>query len=249
MSLAADRASRGWITIDGTPALRCWWSPAAARDRVVLVLPEVFGVNEWVRGVADHIANVGVCALAMPLFARTAPELDLGYSDVELAKGRRHKEATSADQIQADAAMAIAWLQQMTAANPDPPSVIVVGFCFGGHAALLTAALPQVSATLSFYGAGISHSRPGGGPPSLELLSQIRGQFTYICGNTDPLIPVSERTAIASAIALADPSAKRLRYIEVTGACHGFMREERSTFDAKAATIGWQLIDKQLTRR
>ena len=139
MLLAADRASRGWITIDGTPALRCWWSPAAARDRVVLVLPEVFGVNEWVRDVADHIASVGVCALAMPLFARTAPELDLGYSDVELAKGRRHKEATSTDQIQADAAMAIAWLQQMAAAKPDPPSVTVVGFCFGGHAALLTA--------------------------------------------------------------------------------------------------------------
>ena len=76
------------------------------------MLPEVFGLNGWVRGVADRIARSGTPALAMPLFARTAPQLELGYSDADLAEGRRHKDATSTEQILADAAVAISWLQQ-----------------------------------------------------------------------------------------------------------------------------------------
>ncbi len=73
-----------WIVIkEGAVPLRCWWSkPSQDRDeiveepnRVALVLPEIFGVNNWVRSVADRLATRGIPALAMPLFSRTAPEL------------------------------------------------------------------------------------------------------------------------------------------------------------------------------
>ena len=40
-----------------------------------------------------------------------------------------------------------------------------VGFCFGGHLALLAATLPAIGATCAFYGARVSSFRPGGGPP------------------------------------------------------------------------------------
>ncbi|WP_414026623.1 hypothetical protein [Cyanobium sp. ATX-6F1] len=39
-----------------------------------------------------------------------------------------------------------------------------MGFCFGGHAALLLATLPAVVASCDFYGAGVATGRPGGGP-------------------------------------------------------------------------------------
>ena len=71
------------------------------------MLPEVFGVNGWVRSVADRLAAAGVPALALPLFARTAPGLDLSYSDQDLAEGRRHKDATTVDQIFADVSVAM----------------------------------------------------------------------------------------------------------------------------------------------
>ena len=63
------------------------------QKRVIIVLPEVFGVNGWVRSIADRLAAAGVPALAMPLFARTAPGLDLSYSDQDLAEARCHREA------------------------------------------------------------------------------------------------------------------------------------------------------------
>ena len=90
-----------WIVINRNFApLRCWWNdPQQESNYVVLILPEVFGVNTWVRRVVDRLALGGVPSLAMPLFARTAPELDLGYSEKELVEGRRYKELTTTNEI------------------------------------------------------------------------------------------------------------------------------------------------------
>ena len=76
------------------------------------MLPEVFGVNAWVRSVADRLAAQGIPALAVPLFARTAPELELAYETSDLAQGRAHKDATTASQILSDVSAAITWLQR-----------------------------------------------------------------------------------------------------------------------------------------
>ena len=98
--------SSGWVDLaNGAVPLRCWWaSQKAANDidskslinRVYIVLPEVFGVNAWVRSVADRLAAQGHPALALPLFSRTAPDLELAYDASDLAEGRRHKDAPPA---------------------------------------------------------------------------------------------------------------------------------------------------------
>ena len=202
------------------------------------MLPEVFGVNGWVRSVAARLAEDGVPALAVPLFARTAPELDLAYSPDELAEGRRHKDATTTAQILSDVAGAITWVQRQCPGV----EIAVVGFCFGGHAALLAATLPEVSCAFDFYGAGVSRMRPGGGPPSLGLLPQVQGKLVCLCGTADALIPVEDRAAIRAALLAQDPAAERLRYVELEGADHGFMCEPRSSFDATASAQGWRLL-------
>ena len=78
----------------------------------MIVLPEIFGLNRWVRGVADRLSSAAVLALEMSLFALTAPGLDLSYSEQDLAEGRRCKYATTADQILSDVSIAMAWLQK-----------------------------------------------------------------------------------------------------------------------------------------
>ena len=114
--------SPGWVELaNGVVPLHCWWAPSQVSangidtksliKRVYVVLPEVFGVNAWVRSVADRLAAQGYPALAVPLFSRTAPDLELAYDASDLAEGRRHKGATTSEQILADVAAAVSWFR------------------------------------------------------------------------------------------------------------------------------------------
>jgi carboxymethylenebutenolidase len=256
---AAIAIQAGWVTIGPAPAgasglltgpaggvpLRCWWArpreqaPLAA----VVVLPEVFGVNGWVRSVADRLAAAGFAALALNTMARTAADLELDYDAAGLDLGRQHRDAVTASGFMADLAASVAWLR----AQPDLASVPIgcVGFCFGGHLALLAATDAAIQATCAFYGARVSSFRPGGGPPSLELVPQIPGRLWCFLGDQDPLIPPAEITAVAAALTAAnggqpaDSPGARHRLLLAPGAGHGYMCEARADFSPEAARAGW----------
>lgn len=242
--------------IEPQPGVRCWWAlPVDAAGRpvapraAVLVLPEVFGVNAWVRSVADRLAAEGYAALAWPIFWRTAPDLDVGYDDVGLAAGREHRDRLSAEQFLADARAAVAWLQSQPGLEGRP--VGCVGFCFGGHLAMLAATLPQIVATADFYGARVSSFRPGepaagDGPcsaPTLDAVPQISGELLCLCGDRDPLMPPEEIAAIRAA--LKPPHRLEL----LAGAGHGFMCEARADYHPEAAAAGWRALLDLFGRR
>jgi len=224
----------GWQEL--SPPLRGWWvRPADRAPRgAVLVLPEVFGVNGWVRSVAERLAGYGYAALALPIFFRTAPDLDVGYDAAGLEEGRRHRDQLTAAQFLDDARAAIAWLQAQPGLEQRP--VGCVGFCFGGHLALLAASLPEVAATCDFYGARVSTDRPGGGPPTLTVVPQISGKLLCFCGDHDPLMPPEEQAAIRAALAASGQPP----LIVAAGAGHGFMCEARADFHPAAAAEGWR---------
>ena len=230
------------------PLMRAWWARPSHRAprAAVLVLPEVFGVNGWVRSVAERLAQQGYAALAISTFWRTAPELDLGYDADGLAAGREHRDHVSAEQLLADAAAAAAWLRQAHAAEglADRP-LGCVGFCFGGHLAMLAATLPAIAATCDFYGARVASFRPGGGPPTLEVLPQIPGRLWCFRGDADPLIPAADNAALAEALTAANggvdcrsPQARH-RLLLAPGAGHGYLCEARADFHPDAAAAGW----------
>jgi carboxymethylenebutenolidase len=234
----------GWQMVPaaaGGPPLRCWWArPAGGPPRAaVLVLPEVFGLNGWVRAVADRLAAAGYGALALPIFARTAPELEASYDAAGLALGREHRDQVTAAQFLGDASRAVAWLQSQPGLEQRP--VGCVGFCFGGHLALLAATLPGVGATCDFYGARVSTDRPGGGPPTLAVLPDVPGDLICFCGAEDPLMPPAEQAAIAAALtAEAERRPERIRRLVVApGAGHGYMCDARADFQPEAAEAGW----------
>ena len=225
-------------------ALPAWWARPAPGVRprgAVLVLPEVFGVNSWVRGVAERLAAEGYAALALSTFARTAPDLDVPYNAAGLAAGRQHRDQVTADQLLADVAAAAAWLQQRHATN----ALGCVGFCFGGHLAMLAATLPVIAATCDFYGARVSTDRPGAAPgdpaqpPTLAVVPQIPGSLWCFCGDQDPLMPPEEIAAIGEALSQA---GERHRLLIAAGAGHGYMCEARADFHPEAARAGWSAM-------
>lgn len=255
-----------WVSIPVAAAggvspttIRAWWSrPSSGPLRgAVLVLPEVFGVNGWVRSVADRLAGQGYGALAITPFARTAPDLDLGYDDAGLVAGREHRDQVDAASFLVDAQAAVHWLQQALQAEglADRP-LGCVGFCFGGHLALLAATLPAIGATCSFYGARISTFRPGGGPPTLEVLSEIPGRLWCFVGDSDPLMPGEEVAAIRSAMTTAnggippEQAEARHRLWCAPEAGHGYLCEARADFHPVQAAVAWtamlELLEGQL---
>jgi carboxymethylenebutenolidase len=227
-----------------------WWArPAGSPRAAVLVLPEVFGVNGWVRSVAERLAQEGYAALAITTFWRTAPQLDVPYDAAGLAEGRRHKDQVQADQLLSDVAAAAAWMQTAHAADGLAQKPLgCVGFCFGGHLALLAATLPVIAASADFYGAGVSSGRPGGGAPSLELVPQIPGRLWCFCGDADPLMPPEELTAIERALRAVnggqDPASPQARHrlLSASGAGHGYMCAARGDYHPDAAAAGWSAV-------
>jgi len=241
----------GWI--EPCPGVRCWWArPTTPPRAAVLVLPEVFGINAWVRSVAGRLAVEGYAALAWPIFWRTAPDLVLDYDEAGLVAGRRHRDLLTAEQFLDDARAAVAWLQAQPGLNGRPLGC--VGFCFGGHLAMLAATLPQIAATADFYGARVSSYRPGapqgeaaglGGstPPTLAVVPSIPGELLCVCGDQDPLMPPEEIAAIRSAL----KPPHRLELLADAG--HGFMCDARADYRPEAATAGWAAMLELFGRR
>jgi carboxymethylenebutenolidase len=124
--------------------------PRAGRGPGVVVLQEIFGVNESMRKVCDFLASRQFTALAPDLYWRTDPGVELAETDVERARAIRMK--TDDDKASDDAADAMAFLSKHAACTG---RVGVVGYCWGGLISYLTAVRHKPLVAASYYGVGI----------------------------------------------------------------------------------------------
>src|SRR5664279_4193142 len=119
----------------------------------VVVIHEVWGVNNWVRSVADRFARHGYLAIAPNLIDRVS----FGFESEDYAKGSIH--ATMADKMKAfDFKKALLDVEASVEAASAGGKVGITGYCFGGattwraaHAGL------GVSAASGYYGGGIAN--------------------------------------------------------------------------------------------
>lgn len=201
---------------------------------VVVVIQEVFGVNEHIRDVTERIAREGYIAIAPHIYHRQAPGFEVGYGEADLEQGRKYKNGTRADELLRDVQGAIAYGQSQFPKGPHQAGCI--GFCFGGHVAYLAATLPTIAATASFYGAGICQFTPGGEQPTLSRTSEIQGTVYGFFGLQDPLIAESEVDQIEETLKLEGVDHRIFRYPEAT---HGFFCDRRESYHAAAAQDAW----------
>ena len=232
-----------WINIynDDLP-LRSWWVDLGNEfEYISIVLPEVFGINNWIRNFSERLAEQNISALALPLYGRTAPNLDLAYSEEDLKLGRHHKNLTTLKNILEDVSSAINWVKEK---YPEK-KISIIGFCFGGHAALIASSLKGIESSFCFYGAGVTAPRADINYAPIDLLEKVSGKLNFICGSSDDLIPLKDRLEIQNRFKKLDPLEERFSYVEIEGADHGFMCEERESFDKRASRIGWNLLMKE----
>jgi len=232
-----------WTNIySGDLPLRSWWVDSVNECKYVsIVLPEVFGINHWIRSFSEKLAQQNVPVLALPLYGRTAPNLDLTYSEEDLKLGRHHKNLTTLKNIIEDVSAAINWVKEKYPLK----KISIIGFCFGGHAAFIASSLKGIESSFCFYGAGVVSLRNDTNSAPIDLLEKVSGKLNFICGTSDDLIPLRDRLEIKKRFKKLDPFGKRFSYVEIERADHGFMCEERDSFDKAASLIGWNLLMKE----
>ncbi len=236
-----------WTNVySGDLPLRSWWVDSGSESEYIsIVLPEVFGINHWIRTFSEKLAQQNITVLALPLYGRTAPKLDLAYSEEELKLGRHHKNLTTSKNIIKDVATAINWVKE----KYPKTKISIIGFCFGGHAAFIASSLKGIDSTFCFYGAGVTAPRSDTNFAPIDLLEKVSGKLNFICGSSDDLIPLliplQDRLEIKKRFKKLDPLEERFTYVEVKGADHGFMCEERESFHKDASLIGWNLLMKE----
>jgi carboxymethylenebutenolidase len=211
----------------------------AEPDRVgtfpaVIVIQEIFGVNIHIREVAERLAKEGYVAIAPALFQRTAPNFESLYTPEDIQIGRSHKDKTKADEILGDIKAAIAYLQALPNVKGD--AIGAIGFCFGGHVVYLTATLPEIKATASFYGGGIPSSTPGGSEPTISRTKDIKGTIYAFFGEEDAGIPLTDVDKVEVALKEANIYHKIFRY---PNAGHGFFCNHRGSYHPESAADAW----------
>ena len=179
----------------------------------LVVIQEIFGVNSHVRSVADDYAKQGYLAIAPALFDRARPGIELGYTEDDVTEGREiRSQIDNNDALQDIAAAADA----VRSAG----KVAVVGYCWGGTLAWLSATrLQGLSAVSSYYGGGIG--------ALAEETPHCPVIFHF--GEQDHAIPMTEVDALKA----AHPELP----VHTYPADHGFNCEQRGSFEPTSAEI------------
>jgi len=118
----------------------------------LVVVQEIFGVNQHIRSVADSYAEDGFLCVAPALFDRIERGVELGYVGADMQRAVSFIPKLDVDKALADTAAAMEF-----AARETGNKVAVIGYCFGGTIAWLTATRHHPAAAVGYYGGRIAN--------------------------------------------------------------------------------------------
>lgn len=214
-------------TPDGAFAAFCAL-PDATPAPAVLVLHEVFGINDNIRGLAEQLAEAGYLALAPDVFWRIEPRFER-KDESGLADGMAVAQRLDLDPTAADLAATMAHALAMPECSG---RVGGIGFCLGGTLAYLFAATARVDgrgpdAVVSYYGSRIRDM--------LDSAERIECPVLLHYGARDPYIPAEQIDDVERALA-GRPDVTLHRY----DAGHAFSNwDAPSLYDEPAARTAW----------
>jgi carboxymethylenebutenolidase len=177
----------------------------------VVVIEEIFGVNDHIKEVVDGYAADGYLAIAPAMFDRTQKNVDLPYTQEGIVKGRELIAKTALDTAMLDAGAAV----NVAAAAG---KVGIVGYCWGGLVAWIASAkLSGLACAVPYYGGGIVNHA------DIEPRVPVLAHFA----DRDSMIPLE---------GVKQLQARHDRQqIFIYAADHGFNCDHRPAFDAVAA--------------
>ena len=180
----------------------------------LVVLQEIYGVNQHIRKVTDHFAASGFFATAPALFDRVQRGVDLRYEGEDMQKARSLMQKLRPESALLDVEAALLYAKQRTGKK-----VGVVGYCYGGLLVWLSATRLRPDAAVGYYAGGIGN-----------FAAELPGVPTMLhFGKQDTHIPREQVDKVAS----AHPQVKIFWY----DAGHGFNCDMRESYDADSSRL------------
>ncbi len=221
-----------WVKIKhGTRELQGFIVYPEVKDKApaVLIIHEIFGLSDWVRGVADQLAAAGYIALAPDLLSGMAPG---GGGTSEFSGQDAVTKAVSMlppDQVTADLDAVASYLSSLPACNG---KVVVAGFCWGGSQTFRYATHnDKIKGAYVFYGSG---------PTAPEDIARIKCPVYGFYGGNDARV----NATVPKSADLMKAAGKTYEPVIYDGAGHGFMRAgeapEAGEANRKAREEGWK---------
>jgi carboxymethylenebutenolidase len=197
----------------------------------VLVIHEVFGLNDHIRSVADRIAAAGYVALAPQFFARASSPP--AQNDTDMQAIRRAASAIKTEDAIKDMQAALDFLKADKGVKHKFASI---GFCMGGgYSYQLATHTHDLAGAVIFYGRTPIDLVP---QVSCPILAHFGGKDTGLM-QTEPAWEDAMRKAGKSLDVKVYPEAG-----------HGFFNDTRPTaYDAEAAADAWQRVLKFFRER
>jgi carboxymethylenebutenolidase len=214
-------------------------TPDGVRLGGVIVIPEAYGVNDYIRRVVRDLADEGYHAVAPDVFHRVGIS-EVPYGDVqkaiEVIGAMRDDEALE----DVDAALLL-----LRASELDDHDIGVVGFCMGGRLSFLVALERALGAAVGFYGGGIVSSRGPTRPALIERVTELRAPWLGLFGDDDRSIPIDDVETLRDGLRAASVETDVVRY---AGAGHGFHCDHRADYAPHAAADAWRRTISWLER-
>jgi len=129
--------------------------PQAQNAPAIVVIQEIFGVNQVMRDICDDLAAQGYLAVCPDLFWRIEPGIDI--TDKSEAEWKRAFELFNAFDVDQGVKDIAATIRQVRADPGCNGKVGAVGYCLGGLLAFLTAARTDADASVAYYGVGVEN--------------------------------------------------------------------------------------------
>ena len=191
--------------------------PAGSPKGGMVVIQEIFGVNQHIRAVCDSFAKEGYVAVAPALFDRTQKDFQCGYTPPEIEQARTFVAKPDWDAMMRDTDSAI---KEIKSVGP----VGIIGFCMGGTIAFLAATrLSGLSAAVAYYGGRIVAFADE--KPKCPLQMHF--------GEKDASIPMTDVEIIKQ-----KRSDSEIFVYKEGG--HGFHCDERGSFHKESRDLAWQ---------
>ena len=159
--------------------------PDGGHGPAILLLQEIFGVNEFLLGKANELAAAGYVVSCPEVFHRIERDVRLPHDDDSMQAGFGYigRYVTEVDD-ETKVADLLAALEHLRALHETTGKVDVMGYCLGGLLSYLVAAAGSPDACVSYYGSTTAQR--------LELADEITCPICFHFGDHDEYIPLAD---------------------------------------------------------